>query len=284
MFLAVMILAITRLCAYSVKMLFDAVAEDRVKIKGVYPDTADAMRRIAVVLVWVFGIAMAFPFIPGSDSDAVKGVSVLFGLMITLGSSGVITQAMSGLVVVFSRAIRENEYVSIGEYEGTITQVGGLSAKLRTLRNEEITIPNSVLVSSPTRNYSRLSAEDGVILQTVVGIGYDAPWREVHDMLIEAARRTLGVRKSPAPFVRQTTLAAFCVNYTLNAYLDHPEQRFAVLSELHANIQDIFNEHEIQIMTPAFESQPAAPVLVSKKSLAATNQPKGPAEGPNPRT
>jgi len=284
MFLAVLILAITRLCASTVKMLFDAVAEDRVKIRGIYPDTANAMRRIAVVLVWVFGVAMAFPFIPGSDSDAVKGVSVLFGLMITLGSSGVITQAMSGLVVVFSRAIREDEYVTIGEYEGTITQVGGLSAKLRTLRNEEITIPNSVLVSTPTRNYSRLSGEDGVILQTTVGIGYHAPWREVHDMLIEAASRTTGVRKKPAPFVRQSNLTAFCVNYTLNAYLERPEQRFAVLSELHANIQDIFNDREIQIMTPAFESQPAEPVLVPKKSLAATTQPSGSTEGANSRS
>jgi small-conductance mechanosensitive channel len=269
-FMAVLILAITRLVAYAVKSLFDSVSDGRVNIKGIYPDTADAMRRIAVVLVWVFGIAMAFPFIPGSDSDAVKGVSVLFGLMITLGSSGVISQAMSGLVVVFSRAIREDEYVRIGEYEGTITQVGGLSAKLRTPRNEEITIPNSLLVSTPTRNYSRLAGQNGVVLQATVGIGYDAPWREVHDMLIEAANRTEGLKKSPTPFVRQANLSAFSVDYIINAYLEHPEMRLAVLSDLHANIQDIFNEHEIQIMTPAFESQPAEPVLVPKKALAAT--------------
>jgi small-conductance mechanosensitive channel len=226
------------------------------------------MRRIAVVLIWVFGIAMAFPFIPGSDSDAVKGVSVLFGLMITLGSSGVISQAMSGLVVVFSRAIRENEYVSVGDYEGTVTQVGALSAKIRTPRNEEVTIPNSVLVSTPTRNYSRLAGDEGVILQATVGIGYDAPWRDIHDMLIEAARRTPGVRKTPPPFVRQSTLSSFCVDYIINARLEQPEMRLAVLSDLHANIQDIFNEREIQIMTPAFESQPAEPVLVPKTKAA----------------
>jgi small-conductance mechanosensitive channel len=279
LFLAVLILSVTRLFAYTVKLLFDSVGHGRLQVRGVYPDTADAMRRIAVVLVWVFGIAVAFPFIPGSDSDAVKGISVLFGLMITLGSSGVITQAMSGLVVVFSRAIRENEYVRVGEYEGTVTQVGALSAKIRTPRNEEITIPNSVLVSSPTRNYSRLSGDEGVVLQATVGIGYDAPWREVHDMLIEAARRTPGLRKSPSPFVRQATLSSFCVDYNINAYLEHPEKRLAVLSDLHANIQDIFNEHQIQIMTPAFESQPPEPVLVPKKSLAATTQPGPSKEG-----
>jgi small-conductance mechanosensitive channel len=268
MLIALLILSVTRLFAYTVKMLFDSVSHGRLKVKGVYPDTSNAMRRIAVVLIWVFGIAMAFPFIPGSDSDAVKGVSVLFGLMITLGSSGVISQAMSGLVVVFSRAIRENEYVSVGDYEGTVTQVGALSAKIRTPRNEEVTIPNSVLVSTPTRNYSRLAGDEGVILQATVGIGYDAPWRDIHDMLIEAARRTPGVRKTPPPFVRQSTLSSFCVDYIINARLEQPEMRLAVLSDLHANIQDIFNEREIQIMTPAFESQPAEPVLVPKTKAA----------------
>jgi small-conductance mechanosensitive channel len=272
---ALLILGVTRLVAYTVKMFFDSIGQGRVSIKGIYSDTADAMRRIAVVLVWVFGIAMAFPFLPGSDSDAVKGVSVLFGLMITLGSSGVITQAMSGLVVVFSRALREDEYICVGDYEGTVTHVGALCAKIRTPRNEEINIPNSVLVSTPTRNYSRLAGDDGVVLQATVGIGYDAPWREVHEMLIEAAGRTAGVRKNPPPFVRQATLASFCVDYIINAYLERPEQRLAVLSDLHANIQDIFNERQIQIMTPAFESQPPEPVLVPRKSLAATAQPPG---------
>ena len=274
MLIAALILAVTRLVAHIVKTLFDSIGEGRLNVRGIYPDTSDAMRRIAVALVWVFGIAMAFPFIPGSDSEALKGVSVLFGLMITLGSSGVISQAMSGLVVVFSRAIKENEYVSIGDYEGTVTQVGALSAKIRTPRNEEITIPNSVLVSSPTRNYSRLAGEDGVVLHARVGIGYDAPWREVHTILIEAASRTAGLRQTPPPFVRQSSLENFCVEYTINAYLDRPETRVAVLSDLHANIQDAFNEHEIQIMTPAFESQPPEPVLVPKgKWFTRVNRP-----------
>jgi small-conductance mechanosensitive channel len=275
MVFALLILAVTRLVAYTVKMFFESVGRGRVHIKGIYADTAGAMRRIAVVLVWVFGIAVAFPFLPGSDSDAVKGVSVLFGLMITLGSSGVITQAMSGLVVVFSRAIRENEYVCVGDFEGTVTHVGALSAKIRTPRNEEINVPNSVLVSSPTRNYSRLAGDEGVVLQATVGIGYDAPWREVHEILIEAARRTPGVRKNPLPFVRQATLSSFCVDYIINAYLERPDQRLQVLSDLHANIQDIFNEHQIQIMTPAFESQPPEPVLAPRKSLMAAVQPPG---------
>ena len=265
MLLAILILMVTRFFAHVVKSLFSAIEQGRLNVRGVYSDTAEAMGRIAVVLIWVFGIAMAFPFIPGSDSEAVRGISVLFGLMITLGSSSVISQAMSGLVVVFSRAIKEGEYVRVGEFEGTVTQVGALSAKIRTLRNEEITIPNSVLVSSPTHNYSRLHDINGAVLSAAVGIGYDAPWREVHAALIEAAQHTPGLKQTPPPFVRQTGLSTFCVQYTINAYLERPETRIAVLSALHANILDAFNEREIQIMTPAFESQPAEPVLVSKK-------------------
>jgi small-conductance mechanosensitive channel len=132
-----------------------------------------------------------------------------------------------------------------------------------------------VLVSTPTRNYSRLADNDGVVLQANVGIGYDASWRDVYDMLIEAAHRTPGLRKDPPPFVRQKTLSSFCVDYTINAHMERPEKRLAVLSDLHANIQDIFNEREIQIMTPAFESQPAEPVLVPKKKSVGSGSPAG---------
>jgi len=214
--------------------------------------------------VWVFGIAVAYPFIPGSNSDAFKGISVLFGLMISLGSSGVINQAMSGMVVVFSRALKAGEYVAIGEHEGIVTEVGALSTKLRTKRQEEINIPNALLVSSTTKNYSRLAGENGVIVCATAGIGYDAPWRVVHQILVEAAKRTPGVRREPAPFVRQSALSSFCVEYMINVHLERAEDRLQALSDLNANIQDVFNEAGIQIMTPAFESQPAEKVWVPK--------------------
>lgn len=264
MIMVVLVLFVTRFFVRLVATLFDAVERGQVKIRGVHPDTADATRRIASALVWVFGIAIAYPFIPGSSSDAFKGISVLVGLMISLGSSGVINQAMSGMVVVFSRALKAGEYVVIGECEGTVTEVGALSTKVRTKRNEEINIPNATLVSSTTKNYSRLAKEHGLVVYASAGIGYDAPWRTVHRILIEAALRTPGLRHDPAPFVRQGALSAFCVEYTINATIERPEDRFAVLSSLHANVQDAFNEVGIQIMTPAFESQPSEPVLVPK--------------------
>ena len=264
MLIVALILLVTRFVVRLLSTLFDAVERGQVKMRGVHPDTADATRRIVTAIAWVFGIAMAYPFIPGSDSDAFKGLSVLIGIMISLGSSGVINQAMSGMVVVFSRALKAGEYVSVGEYEGTVSEVGALSTKIRTKRNEEINIPNAMLVSSTTKNYSRLAADHGLILFATVGIGYNAPWRVVHRVLTEAALRTPGLKREPAPFVRQSALSTFCVEYTINAYMERCEQRLEVLSNLHANIQDAFNDAGIQIMTPAFESQPPEMLVIPR--------------------
>ena len=264
MLIVLLILLVTRFVVRLLATLFDAVERGNVKMRGVHPDTADATRRIVSAVVWVFGIAMAYPFIPGSDSEAFKGLSVLIGIMISLGSSGVINQAMSGMVVVFSRALKAGEYVSVGEYEGTVTEVGALSTKLRTKRNEEINIPNAMLVSSTTKNYSRLAVDHGIVLFASVGIGYAAPWRVVHRLLVEAALRTPGLKREPSPFVRQSALSTFCVEYTVNGFLERPEQRLEVLSNLHANIQDAFNDAGIQIMTPAFESQPSELMVIPR--------------------
>ncbi len=260
------ILFVTRFFARLATKLFDAVERGVVAVRGVHPDTADATRRIVITVIWVFGIAIAYPFIPGSSSDAFKGISVLVGIMISLGSSGVINQAMSGMVVVFSRALKMGEYVCIENYEGTVTEVGALSTKIRTKRNEEINVPNALLVSSITKNYSRLAETDGAIVFATAGIGYDVPWRTVHSLLVDAARRTPGVRSEPAPFVRQSALTSFCVDYSINAYLERADARLEVLSNLNANIQDAFNDAGIQIMTPAFESQPEQPVLSPRRS------------------
>ncbi len=264
MIVVVIVLVVTRFFVQVATNIFNAVEKGHVKVRGVHPDTADATRRMVTSVIWVFGIAIAYPFIPGSSSEAFKGISVLVGVMLSLGSSGVINQAMSGMVVVFSRALKIGEYVCIDQYEGVVTEVGALSTKLRTLRNEEVNIPNATLVSSTTKNYSRLHDERGVIVYSTVGIGYDAPWRTVHRILTEAALRTPGLRREPAPFVRQSALSSFCVDYTINAYLEEPARRIEVLSNLNANIQDVFNDAEIQIMTPAFESQPEQPILGPK--------------------
>jgi small-conductance mechanosensitive channel len=209
---------------------------------------------------------VAYPYIPGSDTAAFKGLSVLIGLMITLGSTGLINQIISGLFVVYSKSVKTGDYVRIGDVEGEVLNVGSLATKLRTPRQEEITLPHSVLVGTATTNYSRLAGKDGMVVTASVTIGYDVSWRQVHALLLLGASRTPGIRQEPPPRVLQRELSDFYVQYHLLAHLEEGESRAVVLSELHAQIQDAFNEHGTQIMSPHFEAQPKKPVLVPKSA------------------
>ena len=228
------------------------------------PETARATRRMVVVLVWIFALVVSYPYIPGSSSEAFKGISVFLGLMLSLGSAGMVGQVVGGLVVVYSRAFRIGEYVKIGEYEGFIREIGVLSTKMSTLKHEEITIPNAVLVGTTTVNYSRHAEGGSAVMSTTITIGYDTPWRQVHGLLLLAAERTADIIQDPAPRVMQRALSDFYVEYQLLFRIPNPEQRYLILSELHAQIQDAFNEYGVQIMSPHFEMQPDGVVAVPK--------------------
>lgn len=228
------------------------------------PETARATRRMVVVLVWIFALVVSYPYIPGSSSEAFKGISVFLGLMLSLGSAGMVGQVVGGLVVVYSRAFRIGEYVRIGEYEGFIREIGVLSTKMSTLKHEEITIPNAVLVGTTTVNYSRHAEGGSAVMSTTITIGYDTPWRQVHGLLLLAAERTANIIQDPAPRVMQRALSDFYVEYQLLFRIPNPEQRYLILSELHAQIQDAFNEYGVQIMSPHFEMQPHGAVVVPK--------------------
>jgi small-conductance mechanosensitive channel len=226
-------------------------------------ETARATRRIVLVLIWVFALTAAFRYIPGSDSDAFKGISVLAGLMISLGAAGFVNQVISGLVIVRSLTYKSGEYAAVGSTEGTIAGIGMLSTKMVTPTRHEIAFPNALLVGSQVTNYSRLNdPSQGSIVVTTVTIGYDTPWRQVHAMLLQAAERTTGVRRQAEPRVLQRALGHFYVEYQLLFSIDRPETRRAVLSEMHGHIQDVFNESGVQIMSPHFERQPEQPVIV----------------------
>lgn len=258
------VFGVTRAIIDVLGYFFDSVQAGRLRLPYLHPETTGATRRIVTVIAWLLGIAVAYPFIPGSDSDAFKGLSVLLGLVLSLGSTGLMTQAMSGLVVVYSRALHRGDFVRINEIEGVVVEVAALATKIVNVRNEEITIPNSVLVASPIHNYSKLAGTHGTLLTSKVTIGYDAPWRQVHALLIAAAEKTPKVRRDPAPYVYQRALSDFYVEYELFVHLDNASERIPVLSALHASIQDEFNEHGVQIMSPHFFSQPESPVVVPK--------------------
>jgi small-conductance mechanosensitive channel len=258
------ILGIVRMITKLIHDFFDGVAKGSVQFPGVYAETADATRRLVNTVLWLFGLIIAYPYLPGAQSAAFKGVSVFVGILFTLGSAGVVGHLMSGLVLVYSRALKKGDFVKVGDVEGIVTEVGPLSTKIVNLKKEEFTLPNTMMVSSVIKNYSRQAHQNGLAASTSVTIGYDAPWRQVHEMLLSAAGKTPGVRKDPEPFVLQTALSDFYVEYQLIVHLEDALKRLFTLSLLHQNIQDAFNEQGVQIMSPHFESQPEKPVFVPK--------------------
>jgi small-conductance mechanosensitive channel len=263
LFAIVVVFLAARFIIRIVDVVFQAVERGSVNVGALEPETARATRQIAIVLIWLFALTVAYPYIPGSRTDAFRAIGVLLGLMISLGSSGLVNQLLSGLVVVYSRALRPGEIVRIGDHFGGVKEVRLLSTKLVS-KGEEITIPNAVLVGTTVTNYSRLGGENGPIISTGVTIGYDAPWRQVHAMLQEASRRTAGIRREPPPMVLQRALSDFYVDYELRVHLEIPPEPARVRSELHQHIQDVFNEFGVQIMSPAFESQPDRAIVVPK--------------------
>ncbi len=260
------ILMITRFLSRIGRLFFDSVESGRVSVPGLYAETAQPTRRIVTVILWLFALVMMYPYLPGSDSDAFKGVSVFVGLLLSIGSAGTVNHAVSGLMLMYSRALRVGDYVQIGETVGTVVALGMFSTRIRTPWNEIVSLPNAVIVGTTTKNYSREEETGGVLLTTTVTIGYNAPWRQVHAMLVEAAHRTEGLLKDPSPRVLQRSLSDYYVEYMLVARIAVPQTRIVVLDALHRNIQDVFNEYGVQIMSPHYVADPAEKVWVPREN------------------
>jgi small-conductance mechanosensitive channel len=261
----VAIFMLTRIVVRAVRSLFESVQRGRIEVGFVDEATARPTGQLVITAIWIFAFVAAYPYIPGSQSEAFKGIGVFVGLMMSIGASGVVNQAVSGLMLMYTKALRPGEFVKIGDTEGTVRSVGFVTTRIETLRHEEVNIPNAVIASSVTRNYSRLAAQGGVWLATQVTIGYDTPWRQVHALLKLAASRTEGVAQDPEARVRQTALQDFYVEYTLLISVTDPSQRVVVLDRLHANIQDAFNEYGVQIMSPNYEDDPESPKIVPRE-------------------
>ncbi len=283
LFTIALVLLIARAVQEALAMFLRHVQSGRLHVPFIHPETTGATRRLLNVLVWGTALAVAYPYLPGAESAAFKGVSVLFGLMITLGSTGLVSQLMGGLVVVYSRSLKRGDFVAINGVEGVVSEVGALAVKIINMRNEEITLPNSVITSSAIHNYSKLAGEQGTLVSTQVTIGYDTPWRQVHALLTTAALAAPGVRHQPAPFVYQRGLNDFYVTYELFAHIDRPLERVAILSALHAGIQDEFNRYGVQIMSPNFYEQPAQPVVVPPGQWFAAPARAPDVESPTPK-
>ncbi len=263
-FIAVIIFLVTWVVTRISTEFFANVADKPVERARLNAHTAPATRRIVNASLWLFAVAMAYPYLPGSHTEAFKGLSVILGLMVSIGASGVVGQIVSGVMIVYTYALKKGEYVRIQDYEGTVTELGLFVTRLRTGLGEEIAIPNALVLGNVTRNYSRVQDGRGYVLDAAVTIGYDTPWRQVHALLTEAAQAIPEILAEPPAYVVQTALNDFYVAYKLVVHVntDVPATRARVASDLHAAIQDAFNRHGVQIMSPHYYRDPSEPKLV----------------------
>lgn len=262
--IALTIFLIARAVARGSDTFLRRVQSGELRVGWLDADTARPTRRLLAILIWAFALVMAYPYLPGSDTEAFKGMSVLIGLMVSLGASSVIAQGASGLILMYTRALRPGEFVRIGEHQGTVIELTMFATRIRNGMGVELTLPSALVLGATTLNYSRPARGDGFVVDVDVSIGYDVPWRQVHAMLFEAARRTEGVLADPPPRVYQTALTDFSVAYHLvcQATATQPRVRADVISHLHGNVQDVFNEHGVAIMSPHYEADPETPKVV----------------------
>ena len=221
-------------------------------IKNFFPEWAMPTFHIVRILLYTFMVAMVYKYLPGSDSGVFQGISVFIGLIISLGSSTLIANLMAGLVITFMRPFRVGDRIKLNDTMGDIIEKTPLVTRVKTPKNEIVTVPNSFVMSSLTTNYSSSAQEYGLIIHTDVTFGYEVPWQQVHQLMVQAALATPGIEAEPRPFVLQTKLDDWYVVYQINAYTRHPEQMAGIYSNLHAHIQDLFHEAGIEVMSPHF--------------------------------
>ncbi len=252
LFTIIVICLVIKYVIKGIRYLATEIDAGRLKINGFYSDWAMPTYHIIRFLLYAFMIAMIYPYLPGSNSGVFQGVSVFVGLIVSLGSSTVIGNIIAGFVITYMRAFKQGDRIKLNDTVGNVIEKTAFVTRLRTIKNEIVTIPNSFIMSSQTVNYTSSARTYGLIIHSEVTIGYDAPWRKVHQLLIDAAKATPGVMPEPAPFVLETALSDFYPVYQINAYIQEANNMTTIYSALHQNIQDYFDKAGIEIMSPHY--------------------------------
>lgn len=250
----IVIVYVFRYVLKGIRFLKTEIENGSLQLNGFYKDWANPTFQIVKVLVYAFMFIVIFPYLPGSDSPIFQGMSVFLGFLFTFGSAGSLSNVMAGLILTYMRLFKIGDRVKIGEVVGDVIEKSMLVTRVRTIKNEIISIPNSTVMNSHTVNYSSDAEDKGLIIHTTMTIGYDVPWKEVHDAFITAALRTDLILKDPKPFVLQTSLDDFYVSYQLNAYTREPNKQAVIYSNLHQNVQDVCNEVGIEILSPHYRA------------------------------
>ncbi len=244
------------------RLYFEAIERGVLRFENFDAEWSVPTYKVLRLFVVIFALVVAYPYIPGSDSAAFKGISVMLGVLFSLGSSSVIANVIAGYTMTYRRAFRTGDRIKVGDVMGEVVDSRIQVTMLRTPKNEMVVVPNSEILNKSLINYSTLAKTQGLVLHTTVGIGYETPWRQVEAMLLMAAARTEGMLREPPPFVLQKSLGDFCVVYEINAYTDSAARIPQLYSALHSNILDVFNEYGVQVMTPAYEGDTPEPKLV----------------------
>jgi len=246
------------------RLFFKGIQEERISISGFYPEWASPTYAITRFLIIAFLIIVAFPYLPGKDSPAFQAVSIFFGILISLGSTGAISNIVAGIALTYMRAFNIGDRVQIADTTGDVVEKTMFVTRIKTIKNVEIAVPNAMVLSNHIINFSALAETDGLILHSKVTIGYDVPWKLVHDLLIQAATETEAIEQTPSPFVLQTALDDFYVEYEINAYTKKANTMALTYNELHRNIQDTFHAAGVEIASPGLmalrqDNQPNIP-------------------------
>src|SRR5262245_28464067 len=258
---------VIRLVLRLVRLFFESVERGTVKLHNFDADWAAPTYKIVRILIVAFGLIVAYPYIPGSESEAFKGVSLFIGIVFSLGSSSAISNIIAGYMMTYRRAFKVGDRVKIGDAVGDVIQMRLQVTHLRSFKNEEIIIPNSEILGGEVVNYSAFARTDGVILHTEIGIGYETPWRQIEAMLLQAAGRCAAPgSEPPRAFVRLKKLGDFAVTYELNLHCSDVPAMMPLYSAMHRNILDVFNEYGVQIMTPAYEGDTEQPKVVAPEN------------------
>ncbi|WP_126245107.1 mechanosensitive ion channel family protein [Chitinophaga rhizosphaerae] len=244
----------TRYIVKLVRFMAGEIERGVLKIQGFYSDWAQPTYNIVKVLLYAFMFVAIYPYLPGSGSGVFQGVTVFLGLLISIGSSSAIANMVAGIVITYMRPFRIGERIKVGEVTGDVIEKNMLVTRIRTIKNEDVTIPNALILGGQTINYSSCAQQQGLILHVEVTIGYDSPWPHIHKLLLASAAKTEGLLPAPQPFVLQTALSDYYVNYQLNAYTHEPERMAVIYSELYKNILDTFHEAGQEIMSPAYQA------------------------------
>jgi small-conductance mechanosensitive channel len=262
----IVVVLLARFVVHLLKLVFDGISARRISLPGFYPEWSRTSYNLVRILVIALTLIIVFPYLPGSSSPAFQGVSIFLGVLLSLGSTSAVANVVAGIVITYTRAFKIGDRVKISNTEGDVIERSAFVTRIRTPKNVEVSIPNASVLSNHIINFSSQAKQAGLTLHTTVTIGYDVPWTKVHELLLQAAAATERVETEPAPFVLQTALNDFYVEYELNATTREPSLKQRTYSDLHANILNAFTTAGIEILSPHYEarrdgSAPALPPL-----------------------